>query len=74
MNRPFTSVTRLARRDAAPSPPFTFAATIVAQTAKAYRLDFGTGIDWFAKKHTFSHPNGTFTVPGWVAIQKGVQR
>jgi len=47
------------------------AATIVAETEKAWRLFDGTKKEWVPKSQVEQNPDGTFTMPEWLAKDKG---
>lgn len=46
------------------------AATIVAETEKAWRLDDGTRKAWVPKSQVEKNDDGTFTMPEWLAKEK----
>ena len=47
-------------------------ASVVRTTAYAMLLDFGgERVEWFPKSQITDNENGTFTMPQWLAIEKG---
>ena len=47
-------------------------ATIIRDTDSAFLLDFsGERVEWFPKSQVTDNGNGTFTMPEWLAIEKG---
>jgi len=50
---------------------FDFAAEVVAETPKAWKLDDGTKKEWVPKSQVEDNKDGTFTMPMWLAIDKG---
>lgn len=47
------------------------AASIRAETDKALRLDDGTRVEWVPKSQVEDNGDGTFTMPEWLAQEKG---
>lgn len=47
------------------------AATQCGETDKAYRLDDGTSQAWVPKSQVEKNDDGTFTMPEWLATEKG---
>lgn len=53
--------------------PVTIDAVIVHETKNAVLLDHGGKSDaWVAKQHVKDNGDGTFTLPEWVAEEKGM--
>ncbi len=50
---------------------FDLAARIKVETPKAYLLDDGTVEAWVPKSQTEDNQDGTFTLPLWLAQDKG---
>jgi hypothetical protein len=50
---------------------FDMAAKIVGETAKAWRLFDGTKTEWVPKSQVEQNDDGTFTMPEWLAKDKG---
>lgn len=50
---------------------FDIAAKILAETEKAFLLDDGTKREWVPKSQVEEHGDGTFTMPMWLAKDKG---
>lgn len=50
---------------------FDFAAEIRGETDKAYRLFDGTKTEWVPKSQVQDNEDGTFTMPAWLAKDKG---
>lgn len=50
---------------------FDVAATIVAETEKAWLLDDGAVREWVPKSQVEKNDDGTFTMPTWLAKDKG---
>jgi hypothetical protein len=48
-----------------------YAADIVGETDLAYRLFDGVVKEWFPKSQVENNGDGTFTMPEWLAIEKG---
>ena len=47
-------------------------AFVIMVTAYAYQLDFGADQpEWFPKSQVTDNGDGTFTMPQWLAIEKG---
>jgi hypothetical protein len=46
-------------------------AEIRGETEKAYRLHDGTKTEWVPKSQVEDNNDGTFTMPEWLAIDKG---
>ena len=47
-------------------------AVVMHDTGSAILLDFGgTKSEWFPKSQVTDNGNGTFTMPQWLAIEKG---
>jgi hypothetical protein len=51
---------------------FELRALVVKETPKAYLLDDGGREEWFPKSQVQDNGDGTFTIPMWLAIDKGV--
>lgn len=49
-----------------------FEAVLLMETDAAYKLDTDCGPIWFPKSLTENNNDGTFTVPEWVAVEKGL--
>lgn len=47
------------------------AAEIKAETTKAYRLYDGSKTEWVPKSQVENNGDGTFTMPTWLAKDKG---
>ena len=47
------------------------AAEIRGETEKAFRLHDGTKTEWVPKSQVEDNGNGTFTMPEWLAKDKG---
>jgi len=47
------------------------AAQIKGETPKAYRLFDGSKTEWVAKSQVEDNGDGTFSMPDWVAKEKG---
>jgi hypothetical protein len=47
------------------------AAQIRGETEKAYRLHDGTKTEWVPKRFVEDNGDGTFTMPEWLAQEKG---
>jgi hypothetical protein len=47
------------------------AAEIIAETEKAWRLDDGSRKEWVPKSQVEKNDDGTFTMPEWLAKDKG---
>jgi hypothetical protein len=47
------------------------AAELRHETARAYLLDDGTRREWVPKSHVERNDDGTFTMPEWLAKDKG---
>lgn len=50
---------------------FDLAAQITAETGKAWKLDDGTRQEWVPKSQVEDNGDGTFTMPEWLAKEKG---
>lgn len=50
---------------------FDLAVEIKGETPKAYRLFDGTKTEWVPKSQVENNGDGTFTMPEWLAIEKG---
>lgn len=50
---------------------FDLAATIKGETKAAYRLFDGTKTEWVPKSQVENNEDGTFTMPEWLAKEKG---
>ena len=50
---------------------FDLAAELVHETEKAYYLDDGMNKAWVAKSLVERNDDGTFTMPEWLAMEKG---
>lgn len=50
---------------------FDLAAEIKGETEKAYRLHDGTKTEWVPKSQVENNNDGTFTMPLWLAQEKG---
>ena len=50
---------------------FDMSAEIVAETEKAYLLNDGTVQAWVPKSQVEDNGDGTFTMPEWIAKDKG---
>ena len=46
-------------------------AKLLVETGKAYRIDDGKVTEWVPKQFVEKNPDGTFTMPEWLAIDKG---
>jgi hypothetical protein len=64
---------RRRRRDRAmpKSELFDLAAEIKGETEKAWRLFDGTKTEWVPKSQVEDNGDGTFTMPEWLAKEKG---
>ena len=51
---------------------FDIAARIKAETPKAWLLDDGTREEWVPRSQVTDNGDGTFTMPMWLAIDKGL--
>ena len=47
------------------------ACIVRGETEKAWRLDDGTKTEWVPKSQVEQNDDGTFTMPEWLAIDKG---
>ena len=47
-------------------------AKIRVETDKAYQLDDGTRKVWVPKSQVENNGDGTFTMPSWLALDKGL--
>jgi hypothetical protein len=47
------------------------AAEIKAETPNAYRLFDGNRTEWVPKSQVENNKDGTFTMPWWLAVEKG---
>ena len=52
-------------------PLFDLAAEIKGETDKAWRLFDGTKTEWVPKSQVEDNGDGTFTMPEWLAKDKG---
>lgn len=50
---------------------FDLAAEIKGETDKAWRLSDGTKTEWVPKSQVEDNGDGTFTMPEWLAREKG---
>lgn len=50
---------------------FDLTADIEAETEKAWRLNDGTHKEWVPKSQVQDNGDGTFTMPQWLAEEKG---
>ena len=50
---------------------FDFDGQIVGETDKAFRVSDGSKVEWFPKSQIEDNGDGTFTIPEWLAIEKG---
>jgi hypothetical protein len=50
---------------------FDLAAKIVGETEKAWRLTDGDKTEWVPKSQVEDNGDGTFTMPQWLAEEKG---
>ena len=51
---------------------FDFAATLKHETDNAYLVNDGDKDYWLPKKLTEDNGDGTFTIPEWLAVEKGI--
>lgn len=51
---------------------FDFTAEIKGETKAAYRLYDGSKTEWFPKSQIENNNDGTFTIPVWLAKEKGL--
>lgn len=51
---------------------FDFSGTLKRETASALLVNDGTRDVWLPKSLTEDNGDGTFTVPEWLAIEKGI--
>jgi hypothetical protein len=51
---------------------FDFAATLKHETESAYLVNDGDKDYWLPKKLTEDNGDGTFTIPEWLAVEKGI--
>jgi hypothetical protein len=51
---------------------FDFAAELKHETANAFLVTDGDKDYWLPKKLTENNGDGTFTLPEWMAIEKGI--
>jgi hypothetical protein len=54
-----------------PKELFDLAAEIKGETDRAYRLFDGTKTEWVPKSQVEDNHDGTFTMPMWLAEEKG---
>jgi len=47
------------------------AAQLKGETEKAYRLFDGKKTEWVPKQYVENNDDGTFTMPEWLALDKG---
>ena len=47
------------------------AAELLFETDRAYRLDAGGSMEWVPKSQVQQNDDGTFTMPEWLAQDKG---
>lgn len=50
---------------------FDVTAKIKTETEKALKLDDGKRVEWVPKSLVEENDDGTFTMPEWLAIEKG---
>lgn len=50
---------------------FDVAGELRGETEKAYRIFDGTRTEWVPKSQVERNPDGTFTMPVWLATEKG---
>jgi hypothetical protein len=67
-SQPTTAIDPMARRD---DQLIDIAATIRGETPKALRLFDGTKTEWCPKQFVEDNKDGTFTMPEWLAKEKG---
>lgn len=48
------------------------AAEVLVETEKAFRIDAGFGPEWVPKSQCERNDDGTFTMPEWLAKEKGL--
>lgn len=51
---------------------FDFAAVLKRETEKAFLVNDGENDHWLPKAMTEDNRDGTFTIPEWLAIEKGI--
>lgn len=51
---------------------FDFAAELKHETDKAFLVNDGDDDYWLPKQFTENNGDGTFTIPEWLAIEKGI--
>jgi hypothetical protein len=51
---------------------FDFAGTLKHETEKAFLVTDGTKDYWLPKGMTENNGDGTFTIPEWLAVEKGI--
>lgn len=51
---------------------YDFAGTLKRETANAYLINDGDNDHWFPKSLTEDNRDGTFTIPSWLAVDKGI--
>lgn len=52
---------------------YDFAAELCIETPRAYLVDAGLEEKvWLPKTLTEKHDDGTFTIPEWLAVEKGI--
>jgi hypothetical protein len=51
---------------------FDFAAELKHETEKAFLVNDGTADHWLPKHFTENNGDGTFTIPEWMAVEKGI--
>jgi hypothetical protein len=47
------------------------ACKVVGETDKAWRINDGTKVEWLPKSQVENNGDGTFTIPEWLAKEKG---
>jgi hypothetical protein len=62
----------LSDKDAREAKLFDVAAKVVRETDKAWLIDHGGGEAWVPKSQVEKNPDGTFTMPEWMAVEKGI--
>lgn len=51
---------------------FDFAAELKHETDKAFLVNDGEKDYWLPKRFTEQNADGTFTIPEWLAVEKGI--
>lgn len=54
--------------------PFDFSAKIITEKGEGILLDDGHQKFWLPKSETKNNNNGTFTIPQWLALDKGIMQ